>query len=485
MARKGNENRGLFSATERLCLLGLGLAALAVQADWLAANLALPLISKHFSASTTDLHWVLSGFMLAFGSVLPITGRVADSYGRRKLTFLGLGVFALGSLVSASAESEWWLVLGRVIQGAGGAMILPATVSIVSAAFVGHRKAVALGIVLGSAGVGGALGPLIGGVLAQELGWRSVFYINAPVCLLSAVAISLFHQEGDTPEKPSPPPVINSALVSIGVVAISLAIDRGTAWGWTSKAILSITCCGGIALLSFALTERRRDNSLHPRSLYQDRRISAITLAGTVATFIFTLLSFFSVMALQEVHSLSSVKAGLIFLCLSVMDVLATYAAGHLSNSKFSFLAVFAAMWVLAVALLCLASSNALLPYVLFLAACGLGIGMTGGISNVLTQHYVEPSKAGSALSYTLAIKMLSSSLLLSLASTILESLNGGVAGASRNGSAINEIFAYSAGLTAFGAIVTILLMLHTTRRGRHDFMKVLARGRGRSKTGR
>ncbi|MFE5537935.1 MFS transporter [Streptomyces sp. NPDC056519] len=171
-------------------------------------------------------------FMLAFVGLLPVAGWLADAHGRPRTAIQGMAVFLVGSIGCALAPDAAWLVAGRVLPGAGGALVAPGSDATIAGVFHGRCKSVAFGFVMGAAGAGAALGPVVGGQLA-ELGWRYVFLVNVPVGLL---AIPLIHRcvrpARDPVAAARRAPLLSACAVVLGSAAITLAIDRGAAWGW-------------------------------------------------------------------------------------------------------------------------------------------------------------------------------------------------------------------------------------------------------------
>ncbi|MFG2196122.1 MFS transporter [Streptomyces sp. NPDC048639] len=444
-------SRTQFTWRERLGLCSAAVAVLVVQLDWLAVNLALPRIASYFSRPATDLHWIITGFMLAFGGVLPLTGRLIDAHGRRLVTIYGMATFLAGSAVCAAAPDVLWLIAGRVGQGVGGAFVVPGAVGMISAVLEGHQKDVGLGFILGAAGAGAAFGPFIGGLLA-EFNWRYVFIVNIPLCLASMPIIYwCVTPSRDSRKAAGRAPLLHAVSVVLGFVGVTLALDRGSTWGWTSFPTLTSGGGGVLLLVAFALQEARGKRSLHDRALYRDRSIRMLTIIGTLAMATYVLLTTLSVLYLQEAQGLSSISAGCVFLALSVPDAVSSYAAGRVAGSGYTYAWLCGAMASATVGVLMVTWSETLGPYVLAFVLCGLGVGLAGGLTNVLTQQHVPPEQAGAAMSLTLAAKMLASATVISLAATGLESLNEGSGAAATNTSAVESVLRGSALLPACG----------------------------------
>ncbi|MEV6319475.1 MFS transporter [Streptomyces sp. NPDC051776] len=450
-----------FSWRERLGLCAAALSTLVVQLDWLAVNLALPQIAHDFSQSVTNLQWVLSGFMLAFGGLLPLAGRLVDAYGRRRLTICGMGAFMASSGVCAAAPDVAWLIIGRVLQGAGGAFVVPGSVAMIAGSFEGRRKNIGMGFVMGAAGAGAALGPFVGGLLA-EFDWRYVFLINLPIGFLAIPLIYWCVRPSYDPVAAAlNSPWLSAGAAVLGSVGITVAVDRGTAWGWGSPLTLLCGGAGALLLVVFVLHELKGPNPLHERSFYLDPVVQLLTVTGALSVIGYAILSTFSVIYLQEDQGLVPLAAGCIFLSLSIPDAAFTYVAGSVAASAYMYVYLCAAMVVATFGILLVTWAETLPLYVVAFMLCGLGIGLTGGLTNVLTQHRVSPERAGGAASLSLAAKMLASAIALALAATGLESLNGGVVGAATNTGALEGILRATALLMGLGFL---LLLPRATR---------------------
>jgi len=160
--------------------------------DTTVVNVSIPTIIKELHATLSDIEWIISGYALSFAALLITFGRLGDVYGRRTMFLLGLFVFALASFFSGEAQTAQVLIFARLFQGIGGAMISPATLSILSSSFKGKDRAVAFGIWGAVAGIAVAIGPILGGYFTTYWSWRWIFRINIPICLIGIIAAFFF-----------------------------------------------------------------------------------------------------------------------------------------------------------------------------------------------------------------------------------------------------------------------------------------------------
>ncbi|MEF3119465.1 MFS transporter, partial [Streptomyces chrestomyceticus] len=166
-------------------VVAVAIGGFCVQLDAFALNMALPVIRRDLHVSAVGGPWVISGYLLAAGALMPAAGRLGDLYGRRRLLLFGLALFGGTSAGCAMAPSLPLLVVFRVMQGAGGALVMPVGLALLTRSFPPGRARVATGYALGLAGLATACGPFVGGVLAEELSWRAVFWVNVPLCAVA------------------------------------------------------------------------------------------------------------------------------------------------------------------------------------------------------------------------------------------------------------------------------------------------------------
>jgi EmrB/QacA subfamily drug resistance transporter len=319
---------------DRGTILSLGAMALAVfliANDFTALSVALPQIEREFDSEVSTVQWVINGYALVFGVFIVTGGRLADMFGRRRLFFVGAGIFAAFSAVAAIAPSLGVLLAARALMGVGGAIMWPAVLGMTFALLPPRKAGLAGGLVLGVAGLGNAFGPLLGGLLTEALSWRWVFVINLPVAA-GAVFVTwrLIHQpfERDADARID---VLGVATLSVSLVALLLALDEVTDLGWGDPPILALLALFVVAMGAFVLVERRMgENALVPRDVIGNVEFRAACAAVllTAATFFAALLylpQFF-----QKLLGDSPLEAGLALVPLMATYALVSFAAGTL-----------------------------------------------------------------------------------------------------------------------------------------------------------
>jgi EmrB/QacA subfamily drug resistance transporter len=250
MTRAGSDRRGLI-------LLAMTVANAMVLVDQTAVPLILPSIIQRFGVGSQQVQWVLNASLLPLAGLLVFGGRLGDLIGRRRVFLLGSTVFAGASVCAGLAPTFPILLVFRVLQGAGGALMLPTTIAIVSAAYPGSERGRALGTMGGAAAVAGACGPVIGGVLTSALGWRSVLLINAPLAVLAAVATLRSVPADPVGTDRKRIDIAGTSLLSITLIGFVLGLTQSQVWGWTSVGVLLPLAASLGAGIAFVLVERR------------------------------------------------------------------------------------------------------------------------------------------------------------------------------------------------------------------------------------
>src|ERR1044071_5981207 len=235
----------------------MGIAVVVIANDFSAINVALPTMEKDFETNVTTIQWVVNADALTFGVMIVTGGRLADMFGRRNAFFVGTAIFASMSALGGAAQSETWLIVTRTLMGIGGALMWPAILGMTYALLPEDKAGLAGGIIIGAAGLGNAIGPLIGGVLTDALSWRWIFFLNVPI---SAFAVFVTYRLVEVQE----PEVENQridypgiAAISVGLVSLLIALDQVDDWGWGDPRVVAMLALAAILLAAFVPIERR------------------------------------------------------------------------------------------------------------------------------------------------------------------------------------------------------------------------------------
>jgi EmrB/QacA subfamily drug resistance transporter len=298
--------------------------------DNLVVTTALPVIRKDLDASLSGLEWTVNAYTLTF-AVLLITGAaLGDRFGRRRMFVIGLAIFTLGSAAAALAPSIEVLIAARAVQGLGGAIVTPLTLTILSAAVPAERRGLALGAWGGISGLAVAMGPLVGGAVVEGISWQWIFWLNVPIGLALIPLAALRLRESRGPNDALDLPGV--ALASVGLFGIVWGLVRGNGVGWGSLEITTALLAGTIVLALFVVWELRTPEPMLPLRFFRNRTFTAANVASFLMFFgmfgsIFLLAQFF-----QTVQGYSPLQAGLRVLPWTAMPIFVAPIAGALSD---------------------------------------------------------------------------------------------------------------------------------------------------------
>lgn len=305
------------------------IALFMVVLDNLVVSTALPVIRVDLGASLEELEWTVNAYTLTFAAFLLTGAALGDRFGRRRLFLAGVGLFTAASAAAALAPSTEWLIAARALQGLGGAIVTPLTLTLLSAAVSRERRGVALGAWSGIAGLAVAMGPLVGGAVVDGISWQWIFWLNVPVGLvLLPLATRLSESRG--PDRALDLPGL--ALVSLGLLGIVWGLVNGNGAGWTSLQIVASLAAGAALIAAFAAWELRAAQPMLPLRFFRDRAFAAANGASLLMYFgmfgsIFLLSQFF-----QTAQGLSPLQAGLRVLPWTAMPMVVAPLAGALSD---------------------------------------------------------------------------------------------------------------------------------------------------------
>ena len=265
-----------------LALVAMALAVLIVANDFTAFSVALPAMEKDLDSDLSTIQWVVNAYGLVFGVMIVTGGRLADMFGRRKIFFAGAGIFAGFSLLGGVGQSDIWVIVCRALMGIGGAMMWPAILGMTYDVLPESKAGLAGGLILGAAGFGNAIGPLIGGGLAQ-VSWRWIFFLNIPIAAIGVLA-TLRAIKPDAPgtdrTKIDYPGI---ATLSVGLVLIMIGLDQSSAWGIDDPRVLALMIVGALLVVSFVFVERRAgEAALVPGSVIGNPNFRAACLSGGI-----------------------------------------------------------------------------------------------------------------------------------------------------------------------------------------------------------
>lgn len=317
-----------------LILVSLALAQMMIALDYSIVFVALPDIGKAVGFSSHELQWVIGAYAVTFGGFLLLGGRLADLFGRRRLFLIGLGLYAVSSVLGGLAVNPGMLVAARAIQGLGGAVLGPSTLSLITTMFAeGPARNRALGVWGATGSTGQVLGSLLGGVLTQAFGWAAIFYVNVPLAVgVGVLALLVVPADGPV-QRHGRLDVPGGVTVTAGVLLLVFGLVNGPKAGWTNPYTLISFAAAAAFVAAFVAIESRMPNPLVPLHVFRNPslRYGTMITLGFMATFGSS--AYFITVALQDVRHWSALSTGLAYALPCVMILVGAVIGGRLSTA--------------------------------------------------------------------------------------------------------------------------------------------------------
>jgi EmrB/QacA subfamily drug resistance transporter len=365
--------------------------------DITIVNVALPDIAKSLGSTFSDLQWVIDAYALGLAALLLTWGATSDRLGRRFIFVVGLAIFSAASLTCALSSSPLMLNLARAVQGVGGAAMFATSLALLASAFQGRERGTAVGIWGATIGAAVAIGPLVGGVLTENIGWESIFYINIPIGI-AAIYISLTKVAESKDPEAGPPDWPGLVTFSVGLFLLIFALVRGNPEGWGSPLIVSFLVGAGVLLVLFVVVEARVRYPMFDLGLF---RVPTFTGASIVAFALSaSLFSMFLYITLYIQNGLgySPLQAGLRFLPLSLLSFFVAPISGRLSARVPIRALMGSGMVLVGIALLLMRGLTASSSWTALLAGfivAGIGVGLVNAPLASTAVSVVPPQRAG------------------------------------------------------------------------------------------
>ncbi len=460
MARMTDERRRALTLV--LCCL----AQFMVVLDVSIVNVALPSIASDLGFTPASLAWVVNGYTLAFAGFLLLGGRAADLLGRREVFAGGLALFALASLAGGLAQDELTLVAARAAQGLGGAVVAPASLSILTTGFpAGAERNRALGLWGAMGAIGGASGALLGGLLTQALDWRWILFINVPIGLAAAlVALRVVRGAGRDTGAARDFDLLGALTATTGLVILTYGIVETESHGWGSARTL-LTLAAGLALLAlFLLVERRfAAHPLVPLRIFRSREVSgANVVVFCLGASVFAMWYFLS-LYLQQVLGYSPIEAGLAFLPMPLTIAACTQVATRLTTQVGAGPVLGGGMALIGAGMLwlgALPADGAYLADVLGPALlCAAGIGFSFVPVTIAATAGAVKTEAGLASGLVNTSRQMGGSVGLALLAAIATRATDGGGDAQALTDGFTRAFSVGSGIAFAGAAVSLLVL--------------------------
>src|ERR1700704_2074567 len=452
-----------------------------IMLDNTIVNVALPSIQRSLHMSISSLEWIVTAYALTFAALLITGGKLGDLYGRRKMFIAGLVVFTLASLACGLAPNAGFLIGARAVQGVGAALMNPATLSIITATFPPKERGQAIGIWAGVSALALAIGPLIGGLIVDNINWHWIFYVNVPVGVVGVlVSRWVIAESRDTSHEQS---IDLPGLVTSGgaLLALSYALIEGNKHGWGSPEIIGLFAGAAVLLAIFIWLELRQRLPMLDLALFKIGSFAGANIVAMLVSLGMFGVFFFISLYVQNVLGYSPTKAGAIFLPMTILIILIAPIAGKLSDRIGSRWLMGAGMSILGVSLLLYQRIGlhtgfwSLLPQ---LVLGGIGMALTMSPMTSAAMGSVPTDKAGVGSGVLNSFRQVGGSLGIALMGAILltyqHPTKSKVVAAQQFVDGLHAALLVSA-FIAFAAAAVAIVMVRTTPAVEHAHIEELA----------
>ncbi|MEU2867607.1 MFS transporter [Streptomyces olivoreticuli] len=323
------------TAKRKLSLLAACLGFVVVILDVSVVNVATDALSKDFGGSLSGLEWVINGYTLTFAAFLLSTGALGDRFDPKRIYQVGFALFAVASFACGASTTLVALIISRVIQGLGAAMIVPSSLSIVNKSFPdATERAKAVSLWAAAGGLALALGPVVGGVLIDQLGWRSIFFVNVPIAIVG-IWLTQVNAPGTVRDPQAPRrsfDVLGQVLAVVALGTFTAAIIEANGKGWGSSVVVTCLAVFVVATIAFLVAEKKSSDPMLPLHLFSRKAFTSTSLIGVLVNFAFYGLIFVFSLFFQTAWSYSPIVAGLAFLPMTATIMIANLACGPLAR---------------------------------------------------------------------------------------------------------------------------------------------------------
>jgi len=410
-------------------LAAMCFALFMIMLDNTVVNVALPSIQRDLHATTSSLEWTVNAYTLSFAVLLVTAGRLGDLFGRRRMFLFGVVVFGASSLLIGLAQSDTWLVAFRAVQGIGSGFMMPATLSIITNTFPPQERGRAIGTWAGVSAMALAIGPVVGGVLVQEVSWQSIFFLNVPVAAI-AVLVTLFatHESRDESAKRvlAEVDLPGVAAITVGLAALVLGLVESNSWGWGSTRVLVLLGVALVGLSAFAWIELHRRFPMVEFAFFHSRSFLGANIVAFVVSFAMLAMFFYLALYMQDILGYSPLQAGLRFLPSTIIVMITGPIAGRMSDRIGSRPLMAVGLLLIAFSMFWLTGITThsgygflLVPFI----AMGLGIGLVMSPMSTAAMNSVEQARAGVASGILSMVRMVGGTFGVALIGAVIATL--------------------------------------------------------------
>ena len=380
-------------------LFAMCFALFMIMLDNTVVNVALPDIQHSLDMSPQGLQWTINAYVLTFASLILLGGKLGDRFGRKPMFILGLIVFTLASAGCALAGSQEQLIIARALQGVGGALLNPLSLSILVAAFPRPQLPAAIGIWAGVSGLGLAIGPALGGLLTERVGWEAVFWINVPIGVMAALVAAWAVVDSSDPQA-TKLDLVGAGLVTSGLFALTWGLIESSSHAWLGSYTLGFLVLAAALLGAFVWWESRVEQPMLPLGFFRNHVFTIANMIMLLVGFALFGVIFWMTLYFQNVLGYSPLEAGLRTLPMTAAVIVVSPIAGKLSSRTGPQPLLVVGMTATSIALLGLSrvevdsSYTAIWPFYLLM---GVGLAMSMPTVSAAAMGAIDPTKAGIA----------------------------------------------------------------------------------------
>jgi EmrB/QacA subfamily drug resistance transporter len=447
-------------------LVAVAFGLFMIMLDNTVVNVALPSIERDLHVSISSLEWIVTAYALTFAALLITGGKLGDLFGRRRIFVIGIAIFTLSSLACGFAPTAGFLIGARAVQGVGAALMNPASLSIITATFPPRERGQAIGIWAGVSAMALAIGPLVGGLIVDNINWNWIFFINVPVGIVGIVVSQLVIKESrDTSHEQSIdlPGLITS---SAGLFALTYGLIEGNRHGWTSPEIVGLFSAAAVLLVAFVVVEHRQRLPMLDLSLFRIGSFTGSNLVAMLVSLGMFGVFFFVSLYIQNILGWTPTQAGASFLPMTILIILVAPIAGKMSDRVGSRWLMGGGMTLVSISLLLYQRVGlhstfwTLLPAMLL---GGVGMALTMSPMTAAAMSSVPVDKAGVGSGVLNSFRQLGGSLGIALMGAILASYVtapvGSPASAQQFVDGLHAALLVAACITFAAAIVAVVLV--------------------------
>ncbi len=447
-----------------LVLIVVGVATFMAALDGSVVNIVNPLIQRQYAATVGDVSWVSTAYLLVISSLLLSFGRLGDMLGYKGVYSSGFAIFGTGSLLSGLAPTLGWLVLARVFQGVGAAIMMALGPALITTSFPPFERGRALGLQATLTYTGLTVGPSLGGFIAGRFGWHWVFLINVPVSVLGGLlALTLLRAAGKRTSQRFD--LVGAGLLATGLTAILLGLSQGETLGWRSPSVTGLLAGGAVTLALFVLQEGRAAQPMMPLWLLRNRAIAGGVASAFIQYTVVFMLMFLLPFYLLGLRTLSPEQVGFVMTAQPAVMVAVAAFGGWLSDRVGTRAPATAGLAIISagVLLVSLVGTGASLPVLMaFLGLTGLGSGLFTAPNNSAIMGAAPRDRQGIAAGLLAAARNVGMVSGIAAAGSLFAFLRGSLqqGGLAPNAAflkAFQQTILAAAGLAAFGAVVSFL----------------------------